>query len=120
MKLFIKLFVLGGTGMLLAACTVGNGIICGPQTPRAYCDKEAYEKLANPKAYGEYWVKPGMTKESWQQDWVACGGFSSGQYGAYVPPGSNDAISSALWEQKRKQLDACMRAKGYEYHYTGS
>ena len=22
------------------------------------------------KAYGAYWVKPGMTTESWRQDWV--------------------------------------------------
>ena len=117
MKLFIKLFVLGGTGMLLAACTIGNGRICGPQTPRAYCDKEAYEKLANPKTYGEYWVKPGMTKESWQQDWVACGGDSNGQYGVYTPPGSPTKVVLAAQKQEAQRLGSCMQSKGYTYRY---
>lgn len=30
---------------LVAGCTVGNGRICGPQTPRANCDKEVLERL---------------------------------------------------------------------------
>jgi hypothetical protein len=71
------------------------------------------------KAYGEYWTKPGMTTESWRQDWVACGGRSNGQYSGNVPPGSSDAVSSVLWEQARKTLDACMQSKGYVYRYTG-
>lgn len=115
MKLPIRLCSIVAFGAFLTACTVGNGRICGPQTPRAYCDKEAYERLAHPKTYGEYWVKPGMTKESWRADWVACGGWSSGQYGAYTPPGSSDAVSSALWEAARKKLDVCMQSKGYAY-----
>ena len=40
------LFCLSG----LIGCTIGNGHICGPQTPQAYCDREAYERLIHPKA----------------------------------------------------------------------
>lgn len=30
---------------LVTGCTIGNGRICGPQTPRANCDKEVLERL---------------------------------------------------------------------------
>lgn len=73
MKRLIGLCGMATISSLLMACTIGNGRICGPQTPSAYCDKEAYQRLAHPKAYGEYWTKPDMTTESWRQDWVACG-----------------------------------------------
>jgi len=42
---------------LLAGCTIGNGHICGPQTPLAYCDRDAYERLVHPRGLGEYWEK---------------------------------------------------------------
>nr|CUV13268.1 protein of unknown function [Ralstonia solanacearum] len=38
---------------LLSGCTIGNGHVCGPQTPALYCDREAYEKLMHPKPYIE-------------------------------------------------------------------
>ena len=79
------------------------------------CALERERIIKSIKAYGEYFVKQGMTKESWRADWVACGGWSNGQYGVYTPPGSSDTVSSALWEQARKKLDACMQSKGYEF-----
>jgi hypothetical protein len=101
---------------LLTACTIGPGGICGPNIPAIYCaSKEEQDRVFHPKAYGEHWVKPGMTQENWRQDWVACGGRSNGQYSGNVPPGSTDAVSSALWEAARKKLDACIQSKGYEY-----
>jgi hypothetical protein len=116
MKFWVMLMV---ASTILTACTFGNGRICGPQTPVANCNKETYEKLVHPKAYGEYWVKPDMTKESWRQDWVECGGRSNGQYSGDAPSGSTSEVFSASWEKARKKLDACMQSKGYEYHYTG-
>ena len=115
MKSFIRLCIVLSSGFLFAACTIGNGRICGPQTPRAYCDKEAYNRLAHPKTYGEYWVKPNMTKESWRADWVSCGGDPSGQYGAYVQPGSTSQVIGAASDNKAQKLASCMQSKGYEY-----
>jgi len=116
MKLFIKLWSLAAIGVLLTACTIGNGRICGPQTPRAYCDKEAYEKLAHPKAYGEYFVKAGMSKESWRQDWMACGGMADGGYSAAnASPGVDTTTLLDLTHRKVEKINACMLSKGYEF-----
>jgi hypothetical protein len=60
--------------LTLAACTFGNGMICGPQTPRAYCDGATYERLAHPKPSLQQWEKPAMTSEGRRQDAYDCGG----------------------------------------------
>lgn len=99
--------------LLLSGCLYGQ-CMDGP------CSLERERIIKSIKPYGEYWIKSGMTAKSWRQDWVACGGWSNGQYGAYTPPGASDADSSVLWEQVRKKLDACMKSKGYEYRYTES
>lgn len=106
----------------LALCSLVSGceLICQAGTGTCGMSREQANKLLHPKAYGEYWTKPEMTTKCWRRDWVACGGWSNGQYGAYTPPGSSDAASSVLWEQTRKKLDACMKSKGYEYRYTES
>ena len=80
MKFLAKLLLVFSVINTLVACTFGNGRICGPQTAIADCDKEAYERLVHPKAYGEKWTKPSMTKESRRADWIDCGGRSNGQY----------------------------------------
>jgi hypothetical protein len=119
MNEFLKWTGLGLVGLFVvvfvSACTIGNGQICGPQTPRAYCNKEAYERLINPKTYGEYFEKPGMTKESWRADWIACGGTSNGDYSSEVPSGSSTAVLLADSKRKAEQLSSCMQSKGYEY-----
>lgn len=104
---------------ILGACAFGNGMICGPQTALADCNKEVYEKLVHPKAYGEHWIKAGMTKESWREDWVACGGRPSGDYSSEAPDGSTTAVIQADSKRTSKRLGSCMQSKGYEYHYTG-
>ncbi len=101
----------------LAACTIGNGRICGPQTPVVYCDREAYERLMHPKGYGEYWVKEGLTKQGWRQDWVDCGGMADGGYSDDAPSGSSNAIMTAANQKKVNELKACMSSKGY--HFSG-
>lgn len=103
--------------LLLAACTIGNGRICGPQTPAVYCDREAYERLMHPKGYGEYWVKEGMTKHGWQQDWLACGGMADGGYSDDAPSGSSNAVMTAANKKKINDLKICMSSKGY--HFSG-
>ena len=73
MNLRISLLFTLSASCLLTACTIGNGRICGPQTPAAHCDKEAYERLKYPKPYGAHWIKEGMTKESRREDIAECG-----------------------------------------------
>jgi hypothetical protein len=119
MNLFIRSFSLILSIAELSACTIGNWHICGPQTPAYYCDKEAYDQLMHPKGYGEYWEKPDMTKESWRQDWMACGGLSSGNFVSKAPAGSTTLVELAESRRVRQKLDACMQSKGYEFHYTG-
>jgi hypothetical protein len=114
---FIKLVSTVCISLLLAACTIGNGRICGPQTPAVYCDREAYERLMHPKGYGEYWVKEGVTVESWRQDWIACGGRANGDYSISTPQRSNDTIITAALEKKVNELKSCMSSKGY--HFSG-
>lgn len=108
-----------GFALLLTSCTIGNGRICGPQTPAAYCDREAYERLMHPKAYGEYWDKPDAAggSASWRSDWVDCGGRPNGTYGTDIPEFSSNAVIFAADAKKRKELTACMTDRGY--HFTG-
>lgn len=60
--------------LITSGCTIGNGHICGPQTPAAYCDREAYEELMHPKPYIDKWEKPGASPETRRQDSASCGG----------------------------------------------
>ncbi len=99
--------------MSLMACTIGNGHICGPQTPQTYCDREAYERLMHPKGFGEYWDKPEKTVDSWRADWVKCGGRVDGGYSTDEPPRSSTAVILAASKKKRLELGSCMRSKGY-------
>ena len=115
MKRWIKVCFAVALNSLLMACTIGNGRICGPQTPIAYCDREAYEKLVHPKSYGAYWVKPGMTTESWRQDWVGCGGMKDGGYSSDAPSGSTSIVLRTAEKKKMDELSLCMASKGYEY-----
>jgi hypothetical protein len=88
-------------------CQAGTGT-CGMS------DEERY-RLLHPKAYGEYFVKPGVSREEWQQDWVACGGRFNGQFSGGAPSGSTTTEIFAAIDRARKSLNACMQSKGYEY-----
>lgn len=89
---------------------------CGTQVPLQGQEREDY--LKSIKGYGEYWVKPGITKERWQQDWVACGGMPNGSYANDAPQRSSTATIRAASERISNLLGACMQSKGYEYRYT--
>ena len=111
----MKMLLLGihvCVSVLLSGCLYGQ-CMDGP------CSLERERIIKSIKAYGEYWTKPGMSTESWRQDWVACGGMSDGDYSSDAPPGSDTATLLADSKRKSLKLGACMRAKGYEYHYTG-
>jgi len=107
-----------------AGCTIGNGHICGPQTPRAYCDREAYEELMHPKPLIKKWEKPGMTEETRNQDSNDCGGgsdarrtpaspgFSPEKIKAEQRPGEEELV--AFFRLKDK-WERCMLNKGYRY-----
>jgi hypothetical protein len=100
---------------LLAGCTIGNGHICGPQTPLAYCDRDAYERLVHPRGLGEYWEKPGMTKDSWKADWIDCGGRENGDFGPDEPIGPGDEAFQNAYKKKQSYLWSCMTKKGYQF-----
>ena len=79
--------------------------------------EETYERLRHPKGLGEYWEKPGMTKDSWRVDWVECGGRPNGDYSTDTPPMSTHEIIKQANDKKLKELWLCMTEKGY--HFTG-
>jgi hypothetical protein len=79
--------------------------------------REQAEKVLHPKAYGEFWIKPGMTRESWRHDWVACGGMPNGNYANDAPQGSNTAAIQAASKRISQSLGNCMQSEGYEYRY---
>lgn len=79
---------------------------------------EQMDRILRPKPYGERWTKPGLTKESWRQDWVECGGLSNGQYIDDAPSRSSAAVIVAASAAVQKRLDACMHSKGYKFSYT--
>jgi len=101
---------------LLSGCVIGNGRICGPQTPMIYCDKAAYERLANPPSLMESWQHPSNTPEARQLDWVSCGGTEKGSYA--VVPGTTGAETAARSGAKFDQIQRCMM--GRQYQYTGT
>lgn len=112
--------LLGASLIALTSCTFGNGHICGPQTPIAYCDKEAYEKLAHPKPYGTHWVKEGMTEANRLNDTEACGsarseyvGFSKEKIESERRPEDPNDIAPYL--RLRSAWSECMKSKGYAY-----
>jgi hypothetical protein len=73
------------------------------------------DKLLHPKAYGEYFVKPGIGREEWRKDWVACGGRPNGQYSDDAPPNATTKEIFAAIEKASNLLSACMKSKGYEF-----
>ena len=86
---------------------------CGTQLALSGQAREDY--LKSIKAYGEYFVKPGVNREEWRRDWVACGGRPNGQYSDDAPDGATTAEIFAAIDRASKKLDACMQSKGYEY-----
>ena len=107
-----------GIVLLLCAGLSGCELLCQAGTGTCGMSKEQRRRVLNPKTYGEFWTKPSMTKESWRQDWVECGGMPSGQYTTEIPRGLTHAAALPLWNAKEKELDTCMQSKGYTFRYT--
>ena len=111
----MKFFIASAGLLFLCVSMSGCELLCQAGTGTCGMSREQAEKLLHPKAYGEYFVKPGMTKESWRADWVACGGDSNGQYGVYTPPGSPTKVVLTAKKKEAQRLAGCMHYKGYEY-----
>nr|VFK06713.1 MAG: hypothetical protein BECKLPF1236B_GA0070989_100213 [Candidatus Kentron sp. LPFa] len=102
---FSTIAVVLGLPLILSGCLYG-------QCMNGACPLERARYLASIKAYGEFFVKPGMTTEGWRRDWVACGGWDDGQYGAGPRlPGETGDLKAA--HRTAEKLEACMNAKGY-------
>ena len=89
---------------------------CGTQLALSGQAREDY--LKSIKAYGEYFVKPGVSLEEWQRDWVTCGGEPNGQYFDDAPPNATTKEIFAAIDRAKNSLNTCMRSKGYEYRKT--
>ena len=120
MRTWVKRLLAMSICSALSACTIGNGMICGPQTPKAYCDRAAYEKLAHPKPFIELWEKTGTSAEQRSLDWVACGGANNGDFSPTIGrlkdekfPGEVDY--NAAHSRLQQTLKQCMVTKGYRY-----
>ncbi len=99
---------------LIAQCFVLSGCF---SCLSSWClGEETYQQLRHPKGLGEYWEKPGMTKDSWRVDWVECGGRPNGGYSTDTPQRSTHEQISEEFSKKSKEIWICMTEKGY--HYT--
>lgn len=90
-------------------------MLCQAGTGTCGMSSEQINKLPHPKAYGEYFVKSGMSREEWQRDWAECGGGQRTVFWGRSPSGSNTNEILAAWREKAKNLGDCMQSKGYEY-----
>lgn len=109
-------FVVGIAPVLLG-CAVGNGRICGPQTPRANCNKEALDALLHPPKAITFWNQAGVSEEQKMRDWLACpGGRADGGFG--VDTKRIQRVGES-WEPARKRGEdafyRCLIRKGYRY-----
>ncbi|WP_143277174.1 hypothetical protein [Bordetella genomosp. 1] len=117
-SLTIRTFVPGAVLIVvLSGCAIGNGTICGPQTPLAYCDREAYQKLLYPTPTRDEWEKESANVDLRRKDWMDCGGSYIGEYGVSEDE-LNGRTAREVFDSKFDDLQYCMMKKGY--HYTGT
>lgn len=103
-------------GVLLLIFFVSScELLCQAGTGTCGMSREEMRKALNPKSFGEYFVKSGMSQEDWRRDWLACGGLSDGGYSSDAPSGSTADVLIRASKQKRQDLVVCMESKGYEY-----
>ena len=115
-KMKFVLYVISGLSSMLLFS--GCELLCQAGTGTCGMSSEERYKLLHPKAYGEYFVKPGASRQEWQRDWVTCGGWPDGQFSGGAPNGSPTKEIFAAIDKARKSLDSCMKSKGYEYRET--
>ncbi|MHC5148528.1 hypothetical protein [Stenotrophomonas rhizophila] len=113
-----------GFGLLMAVavmtgCTAGNGRLCGPQTPRAYCDKKTHDALANPPSQRDSWAAGTADASQLGAAWVACGGMANGNVGIDQQGGNGPETVQRL-TRKNDDVQRCMMQKGYRYTGTCS
>jgi hypothetical protein len=92
-----------------------NLFFCGCGTQLALSGQAREDYLKSIKTYGEYFVKPGVSQEEWQRDWVVCGGWPNGQFSSDAPNGSPTSEILDAIDRARNSLSTCMQAKSYEY-----
>lgn len=105
--------------ILLTGCTAGNGRLCGPQTPRAYCDKKTYDVLAHPPSQRDSWVAGRADATQREAAWVACGGMENGNIGI-DQQGADGRETVQRLSRKHDDVQRCMMDKGYRYTGTCS
>ena len=106
------------SGIFLYICISLSGCLYG-QCIEGACSLERERMLSAIKTYGEYWVKPGMTKEIHSQDSIDCGGSTRGPdftpqevNAARQPEDKNDFAPRT---RLAKVWINCMKEKGYQY-----
>ncbi|MCG9060159.1 hypothetical protein LH452_14820 [Laribacter hongkongensis] len=101
---------------LLASCTIGNGRICGPQTPRANCNKEMLDALLHPPKAITFWNQQGVNEEQKMQDWLACpGGTRNGGFGYDMTKQKPDETDAMTMRRLENNFYRCLIRKGYRY-----
>lgn len=105
---FIFIF---SSNLFLSGCEM----LCQAGTGACGMSREEMQKLLHPKAYGEYFVKPGLSRDEWQHDWVTCGGRPNGQFSGNAPAGSTANEMLEAWRAESKRLAQCMESKGYQH-----
>ncbi len=90
-------------------------LLAGCGTQLALSGKAREDYLKSIKAYGEYFVKLGASRDDWRRDWLACGGLPDGGYSSDAPSGSPTDVLIQASKQKRKDLADCMKSKGYDH-----
>lgn len=105
---------------LMTGCSIGNGRICGPQTPAINCNKEGYERLMDTTPYIEKWKKENGTPGGRDVASEECGG-GRGKYAPVIPdkviqaerlPGES---KDKAYDRLRINWQRCMVKKGYRY-----
>jgi len=114
MKALPHLIVIFLSSLFFSGCE----LLCQAGTGTCGLSHEEMQKALHPKAYGEYFVKSGVSRDDWRRDWVACGGRPNGQFSGNAPPGSATHEILAAWRTESKRLAQCMESKGY-YHLEG-
>lgn len=107
------------TAAVLTGCTAVNGRLCGPQTPRAYCDNSTHDALANPPSQRDSWAAGKAEAGQLGAAWVACGGMANGNVGINQQGGDGRETVQRL-TRKNDDVQRCMMEKGYRYTGTCS
>lgn len=118
MNLLLRFLLAVAVAFALTGCTIGNGRICGPQTPAAYCDADALKALLYPKPYIDLWKNPGASSDQMMVDWLACGGSPKGRF----TPGEkelqkwmtpDDQSTIRAYHRADDQFQRCLLGKGF-------